>query len=160
MSVNKVSNKIVGDTAFHIAVTANSHIEIIAVLLLENGASVTIKNKQRESPLQVACTNSWVDAVALMVKQPGAEEDITRDIGFTLLQRVCMIGDSKIAQLLLNHGANVHCKDKDDYLSMLHFAVEKKAYDLVQLLLAYHIKVNEADLLGRTALHIACRMVH
>src|SRR5260221_3840140 len=95
-----------------------------AQLLLEHGASVHMRNKNGQMPLHAASQHGPSGIVALLLKF-GADVDAQDNDAMTPLLLVSQpsspqalpdtfqIQITKTAQLLLEHGASVHVRDKN-----------------------------------------------
>ena len=87
----------------------------IAQLLLEHGASVHVRDKNGQMPLHLASRRDFPTIVGLLLKY-GADVDAQDNAARTPLHWVSnpFSGDgSKTAQLLLEHGASVHVRDRN-----------------------------------------------
>ncbi|KAL0626525.1 Serine/threonine-protein phosphatase 6 regulatory ankyrin repeat subunit B [Plecturocebus cupreus] len=60
-----------------------------------------------------------------------------------------------VVALLINHGAEVTCKDKKGY-TPLHAAASNGQINVVKHLLNLGVEIDEINVYGNTALHIAC----
>lgn len=72
----------------------------------------------------------------------------------TLLEYACTTGNMGLAKLCYRRGANLSGKTKKGE-TPFNIVTQKKRYDLMEFLHTYGVRVNSADALGRTALHIA-----
>ncbi|XP_076293144.1 uncharacterized protein LOC143215159 isoform X1 [Lasioglossum baleicum] len=72
----------------------------------------------------------------------------------TLLHAAAYMGDSKIVELLLLHGAAVNAKDKK-WLTPLHRACCSGNHEVVHVLLRHKANVNVCDRTWQTPLHVA-----
>jgi len=124
----------------------------IAQLLLEHGASVHVRNKDGQMPLHLASHHGLLDIVALLLKF-GAVVDAQDNDTMTPLQLVLQVrpdffGDNsqitKTAQLLLEHGASVHVRNKNGWMP-LHTASCHGDSDFVALLLKFGAEVDAQD---------------
>lgn len=79
-----------------------------ADILLSRGAAVDVraKNKLENTPLQVALLTEQAEVARLLVAR-GADVNATMAEGFTALHEAAQLGNTAIAALLLDHGANV-----------------------------------------------------
>lgn len=83
--------------------------------------------------------------------------DVNSDInkkdkfGVSPIYIACVTGDVEIVELLLRNGADPNVKPVP-----LHAAVKNGQMYLIQLLLNWGAKIDETDILGHNALHIAC----
>ena len=126
-----------------------SHISKTAQLLLEHGASVRVRNKNGQTPLHAASHNGLSDIVALLLKF-GADVDAQDNDTMTPLFLVSehLFGDdsqtTKTAQLLLEHGASVHVRNKTGWMP-LHTASHRGHSCIVALLLKFGADVDAQD---------------
>ncbi|CAB3387873.1 Hypothetical predicted protein [Cloeon dipterum] len=137
--------------AFHLAVSRGRR-EIAEYLLLKNPALKTIKNKQGESPLQLAVQNNQLTICQWLVSKVGVELD-------------SLISSSKTGKhdalyldyfLMLQN--DVAQKDKSGKTA-LHCAVEHGHLDLVRELIERGADIGDIDEKGWNALHFACKFV-
>lgn len=70
------------------------------------------------------------------------------------LQKAVLRGQADVAKLLVENGANVLAVD-DMGNNILHLAVQSKNSNCVLFAIRNKINVDEANILGHTALHIA-----
>ncbi|MDD9900744.1 MAG: ankyrin repeat domain-containing protein [Alphaproteobacteria bacterium] len=78
--------------------------------LIDKGAEINTKNKDKETPLMFATRYERMDAVALLL-QHGAEVDAQDRVGKTALMIACTKGNREAVHLLLEQGA---CADLCD----------------------------------------------
>uniref|UniRef100_A0A8C2PDN6 Poly [ADP-ribose] polymerase n=1 Tax=Capra hircus TaxID=9925 RepID=A0A8C2PDN6_CAPHI len=139
----------------------------VCIVLLQHGAEPTIRNTDGRTALDLAdpsakavltgkCASSlWVFREQLLT---------TQNLGFKIYSK-CLKPSTplhlaagynrvKIVQLLLQHGADVHAKDKGD-LVPLHNACSYGHYEVTELLVKHGACVNAMDLWQFTPLHEA-----
>lgn len=128
-----------GITALHYAV-AKRHVTT-AQLLLEEGANVdALAGGDWEiSPLRLAVVRNDAEMVALLVSH-GASQNAND--GFTPLHYAARIGHTRIAELLLNRGANVNACTLNPGFTPLHLAAANGHAAMVELLLRRGAEVN------------------
>jgi ankyrin repeat protein len=100
-------------TALHASIQGG-HIRI-AELLLANGADPNINTTNWDTPLVMAVRKKDIGIVRLLLHHGAAVDQVSvypysPCTGVTALQRACCQGDSQIASILLDHGANVNIK--------------------------------------------------
>jgi ankyrin repeat protein len=128
-------------------------------LLLEHGASVHVRNNNGQMPLHLASQHGLSGIVALLLKF-GADVDAQDNDSMTplLLLSQRPWGDyasiTEAAQVLLEHGASVHMRNKDG-LMPLHFASQSGFPRMVKLLLKFGADVDARDNSNITPLHFA-----
>jgi len=72
----------------------------------------------------------------------------------TLLEYACQTGNMGLAKLCYRRGANLSAKTKKGD-TVFNIVTRNKRYDMMEFLHTYGVKVNSADLEGRSALHVA-----
>jgi ankyrin repeat protein len=84
-------------------------------------------------PLHYAASRGHYDIVELLLDEVGAEVDPLNNEKETPLLKACFGGHLKVAQLLIQRGANVNHRDKEGW-SSLHNSVSKGYFELVSWL--------------------------
>ena len=131
-----------------------------AQVLLEQGASVHMRNRKGQTPLHLASQHGHSSIVALLLKS-GADVDAQDNYNETplLLSPRPGWGDykdsqtTKTAQLLLEHGANVRTQNKNGQ-TLLHLASQHGNSGVVALLLKSDMNVDAMDNDNITPLHL------
>jgi len=132
----------------------------IAQLLLAHGASVHARDKNNQTPLHVASSYSCSSTVALLLKMgsdvDSRDDDDMTPLLFALGPLILWEEDSRsvAAQLLLEHGANIHMQNKKGQTA-LHFASQSQLSQIVALLLKLGLDVDAKDNDDMTPLHFA-----
>ena len=154
-----------GSTPLHVASQCGN--AEVARLLLERGADIYVRNKTDQTPqhlLLAMCSNKKpdddVDTIRFLV-EPDADVDAVDDNHSTPLHRASYHGNLKLAQLLLERGANINTRNKvgqtalyrvlaglDDDSSACYF-------DTIQLLLENGADVDALDDAQWAPLHVA-----
>lgn len=137
-----------GNTALHLALfqqkSEDDVFAEIAIFLLEQEASVTLKNAQAESADRIIFT--WGDNPHLI--QALKEAQTPYDRGFEFLHAVALRNLTAVKQLLAEqvspHSVSTHQQNA------LHAAAMDGAVKLVTLLVHNKVEVNLADYQGRT----------
>ena len=137
----------------------------VAQVLLEHGASVHTRNKNGQTPLHLASLHRLPNTVALLLKL-GAEVDAKDNDNTTPLQlaltrltgRMHLPGEgvrrSTVAQVLLEHGASVHTRNKNGQ-TPLHLASLHRFPSVVALFLKFGAEVDVRDNDNMTPLLLA-----
>jgi len=147
----------------HFGDASQTEITKTAQLLLEHGASVHVRNKHGQMPLHGASRHGFSSIVELLLKL-GADVDAQDNNAMTPLllvsQQPCHFGDAsqteitKTAQLLLEHGASVHVRNKNGQMP-LHGASNHGHPGIVAVLLKFGADVDAQDNSSITPLHFA-----
>jgi ankyrin repeat protein len=130
-----------------------------AQLLLEHGASVHVRNKNGQTPLHLASEHHHSGIVALLLKF-GLDVDAQDNDNMTPLLLASgrdPYDDARAtaaAQLLLDHGASVHVRNKNGQ-TPLHLASEHHHSGIVALLLKFGLDVDAQDNDNMTPLLLA-----
>ncbi len=127
----------------------------IVKFLLNQGASVnSVSIREKLSPLHVATSNGFLDAVKLLIDS-GAVVDARSETGTTPL--LVSLRYPAVTGLLLSKGADVNSKTNNGWTA-LHWAGSMKDKPIVaRLLLSNGADVNARTSDGRTPLHIAAK---
>jgi len=127
----------------------DSKITKTAQVLVDHGANAHVQNKSGQVPLHLASHHGLFCVVTLLLKL-GADVDAQDNDDMTpllLTLQSCQSNDSKItkiAQLLLEHGANVHVRNKSGQMP-LHIALNRDFFGIVALLLRSGVDINAQD---------------
>ncbi|CAG9939809.1 unnamed protein product [Clonostachys rosea f. rosea IK726] len=126
-------------------------------LLLRIGADINAKNERGNSPLSMTRDTAEPVAVAKVLLDNGAM--ITADVeGNTPLHLSGHIGSLELAELLLEHGADVHALNRQNQTPLHCAAEEKDAAKIVRLLVDKGASLTAAARGGETPL--GCAIPH
>lgn len=95
-----------------------------------------------------------LDEVQALVSQESTNLNATDDKNHTPLIYALIHNKSKIAQCLLDNGADIHAQD-NDRMTALRYAAFHGHYDLVKTLVEKGADINKKDIFGETPLIIA-----
>jgi putative CocE/NonD family hydrolase len=145
-----------GKTPLYIAANTNN-IKMVE-LLIDRGADINdinVENYRGLNVLQNAAVEDCADLIELLLSK-GAEVDERGDdkYEFTALHYAARFGTTKVAEVLMAHGANIKAKDKWDY-QPIHWAAYHDRPDIIQLLIDKGTDVNAKTSLGQTPLELA-----
>ncbi|XP_010871084.1 cyclin-dependent kinase 4 inhibitor D [Esox lucius] len=105
--------------------------------------------------LTTAAAKGNTDEVRKILEECRVPADTVNEFGKTALQ-VMMMGNSNVACLLLEHGANPNITDKRG-ISPAHDAAHTGFLDTLQVLVEFGASVNTADHSGSLPIHVAVR---
>ncbi|XP_037328840.1 cyclin-dependent kinase 4 inhibitor D [Pungitius pungitius] len=108
--------------------------------------------------LTAAAANGSTSEVLRILEECRVHPDTLNEFGRTALQ-VMMMGNSKIAGLLLEKGADPNVQDKHG-IAPVHDAARTGFPDTVRVLVEYGASVNLPDQSGALPIHIAIREGH
>jgi ankyrin repeat protein len=132
-------------THLHSAVSEGN--ESMARLLLENGASTSIKmqNTDGKTPLHLAASSGNESVVRLLLEYDASTSvDVQDKDGRTLLHWAASSGNKSMVRLLLKYGARVDVQDKDGRTPM-YGALKSGEKSIVVLLLKYGADVSNKN---------------
>jgi ankyrin repeat protein len=137
-------------TALHASIQGR-HIRI-AELLLASGADPNINTTNWDTPLVMAVRKKDIKFVRLLLRHGADVNQISVYpyspwTGITALQRACCQGDTQIASVLLDHGANVNIK-RGNFGPALVAATMNHELSLVERLLDAGADINRGHLVG------------
>ena len=145
-----------GFTALMIAVLYRSF--KMVKLLLEKDANVNQTASNRyTTPIFIAQSKGYTAGVREILEMRPGKVDLERMYGAksqTVLVRTCREGQSDIANLLIEHGANVNVKDSDG-MTPLHAACYANSLMIVQALILKDADTDAKMNNGETPLQIA-----
>ncbi|XP_056136842.1 cyclin-dependent kinase 4 inhibitor D [Lampris incognitus] len=108
--------------------------------------------------LSSAAAKGKMSEVQRILEECRVHPDTLNEFGRTALQ-VMMMGNSKIASLLLEHGADPNVQDRQG-IAPVHDAARAGFLDTLQVLVEYGASVNIPDQNGTLPIHIAIREGH
>lgn len=126
---------------------------VVAILLIELGASQSIRDFRGNFPLHLACINGNFPAVNAMVNAGALIKARNMD-GDTPLILAASIGSARISSLLLDRGADISDRNNDGDTA-LHFSACFGHIRTVSLLLVRSAEIDAKDCAGRTARDLA-----
>jgi ankyrin repeat protein len=127
----------------------------IVKLMLAKGATVNPEGRPNLTPLVVAVVKNYEEGARLLLAH-GAKVDakVGGTVGMRALEFAAEFGYTRLAELLLQHGADVNAADAAGFTA-LHHAVVRGHEDLVRMLLKRGADVNRKAAGETTPLHDA-----
>lgn len=107
----------------------------------------------REDELSSAAATGNVDRVGILL-QAGVDVNAVNEYGRTPLQ-VMMMGSTRVAQLLLKHGANPNLSDESTGDTPLHDAARQGFLDTVKVLIEFDADICAQDYRSRRPIDLA-----
>lgn len=140
----------IGESALHYAVKYN--LPEMVKILLKNGANLNLQNNEGRSALWWAIRNEYTELVQNLLEK-GANPDFFQIDKWPVLCYAVRYYP-KIAQMLLENGANIHLQNESGETA-LHLAVLGNNSKIVRMLLKKGANPNLKDNDGRSALDLA-----
>jgi len=131
-------------------------IEMVKMLLEEEGADVNARNRYDNTPLMIAIRNGHTE-IARMLIDRGADVNIKSNDGKTALLWASLRGQTEIVRLLIQNGADVSVKKDNDGNTALLWASRNSHIEIAELLSRRIADVIVRDNEGRTPLMEAIR---
>ncbi len=161
---NGADDKVVtndGKTPLHMMSEGRHFMPEIAQLLLEHGADVNAKDKNHATPFLLAISRSWLlelPEIVWFLLLHGADDKVENNEGKTPLHALSGWEYStpyhlSLAQVLLEQGADVNAKDKNNATPFL-LAARTGNGNIAQLLLQHGADDKVEDNEGKTPLHM------
>ncbi|KAK4081239.1 uncharacterized protein Triagg1_2771 [Trichoderma aggressivum f. europaeum] len=106
----------------------------IAIMLLENGANVNIRDQYGEAPLHWAVRKRHMEIITLLLDKGANIDILDREKGPPLWIAI-ELGDAEMVKFLFTLGANIHASPGPRGWTALHKAVSCRAGSMVKLLI-------------------------
>ncbi|KAJ5294455.1 hypothetical protein PENANT_c006G06987 [Penicillium antarcticum] len=134
-----------------------NHPEVVKALI-EVGVDPNERDKKGESLLHFSAKESTRnnEAATQVLIAKGAELESKNFIGETPLCTACVSGSMEVALCLIENGADINFKDRDQNKSLLHLAALKNKVQIAEMLLEKGVSIEVKDSHGNTPLHYAC----
>jgi len=118
--------------------------EQAALELIEQGASLTVKDEEGNTPLSLACEH--LPAVALVIaKKPRVDVNTKDNTHSTPLMKASLIGYTDLVDILLQKGANIDEKNESGYTA-LYYACAAFHPDTAMFLIRKGATITQHDL--------------
>ena len=139
-----------GQTCLIYAADRNCSKEVLQAMI-DHGADLNATNKDNRTALMRACEERHEDAIYILLKA-GSDTNISNNSDETCLMYAADRECSKeVLQALIDHGANVNAKDKDNHTALI-MACAKRHEDAIRVLLKAGSDTNIAEINGSTCL--------
>jgi len=127
----------------------------IAKVLVDAGANMNLKTKDKISPLLYAVEYKHKHIVEYLISKGVNIDEKNGQVENTALIKACENGSLDIAKVLVDAGANINLKSKAGF-APLYMAVDKKHKPIVEYLISKGVNVNEKNGLDNgSALYLA-----
>lgn len=144
------------DRPIHLA-SENGYASIVQ-LLIEKKATVNVANHSKLTPLHKAAIYGYKDIGAALIKADRAILKQKTKIGRTALLGACENAQTNFVKMLMEYEETDLAEADNDGYNCMHFAVYKKATDLVKLLLKTDIDfLQQKNLRGETPMDVAVK---
>ncbi len=135
--------------------------DYIAQLLIEHGADINQKNRDKEPILSMAVKKKNIHAINFLIRN-SADINAQNFYGETALS--IALPDIELAKLLIENGSNVDAQNTQGDTA-LHLAAENDNYDFAEYLLEHKANPNIQNCKGETPLNKAicsssCKIVN
>jgi ankyrin repeat protein len=128
----------------------------IAKVLVDAGANINFKSKERYTPLFFAVQYNRKPIVEYLVSKGVKIDEKNGQLEHTAMIKACEDGSLDIVKVLVDAGANINLKSKGEFSPLL-YAVENKRKPIVEYLVSKGVNIDEKNgHLGNTALIKAC----
>jgi hypothetical protein len=91
----------------------NNGLDRIALMCIENGADVNVKDRGGDTPLHVASRNGYLEIVRVLLEK-GTDVNVENKYGWTPLHTTSFNGYLEVVQYLVENGADVNAKNNDE----------------------------------------------
>lgn len=142
-----------GNYALHCAVV-NNDTEMVK-LLLSKGAKLTQKNKFGKTPFELACDLGHFDCAELCFADKDKYTDVDGAHYGALVIYAVNAGEDALLARLLQSGASVTARTRQDNMTAMHHAAKRYDSDYVKLLLAAGASLTAVSEYGSTPIEDA-----
>lgn len=105
----------------------------------------------------VSIINEKTDTINYLVRN-GYDLSLYHGYGYTDFMLACLLGKYKSSKTLLELGSEVNAKDINNCTALMHAIRRKVDIKIIELILSRSdLNINDKDVYGRTALHIAVK---
>eukprot|EP01124_Arcella_intermedia_P032087 TRINITY_DN7415_c0_g1_i1.p1 TRINITY_DN7415_c0_g1~~TRINITY_DN7415_c0_g1_i1.p1 ORF type:complete len:1494 (+),score=364.09 TRINITY_DN7415_c0_g1_i1:414-4484(+) len=152
-----------GETPLHYAILQEDK-EVVELLLQKS--NINSLNKDKVSPLHLACQTGNTEIVGLLISKNGNIRAQDNNL-FTPLHYAVQYGSSSIVELLISSKADIQSNQytlslpfsgKHKGCTALHIATHFGHIPIIELLISKNQDVNPKSKFGTTPLHIACAL--
>jgi ankyrin repeat protein len=128
----------------------------IMTALIRAGARIDLGDKDRDSPLGLACMAGEIEAARLLLAA-GADVNTANNSGYSPLTYAAYTANSKLVKLLLENHAEVDHRTHNDWtpLQLAAQFLKDETLEVVKLLVEAGADVNARTDTNATALHVA-----
>jgi ankyrin repeat protein len=133
-----------GMTPLHVACESNNL--YAAARLIDSGADVNSETYSRETPMRMAGRRGFIDSCRLLLAHPDCEADRPARSCVTPLHIAAKFGDLRIAQLLVDRGANISAATTDGANAFMVACASRH-----EKVAAYFMGLDALDINGRDA---------
>ena len=141
-------------TLLHLAVCHNK--PKFVKLILELGFEINCRTKSGDTALHLAIEAGATDCLKELLQSKADTEAEDNIDGVTPLIKAIRSSQILPAQILINGGASIECKDRDQN-HPLHLAIDMQQMQLIDTLLEKGADIEAQNSDEYTALHIACK---
>ena len=126
-------------------------------VLLEKGASVTIKDRYARAPLHIAAGAGNIEAVRMLLEQGSAFAEVSDGVGRTPAHWAALAGSVDILRLLHDVGRSELSLRDSERRSALHCAAHRGSAACCAYLVLSGCSLDDADVWDQTPLVVARR---
>lgn len=147
-----------GTSPIHLAASLG-YSECLKILLAANMANPNIRVVTREketTPLHLAAEVGSVECITILLAK-GADVKMRNHRGATALHLAARIASVECVEMLLRNGNSYANAEDFEKRTPLHTAIGKadSVFEVIELLISWGADINQKDVFGHTALHIA-----
>jgi hypothetical protein len=129
---------------------------LVAIALIERGASVNEKDRYGQTPLHYACSNGHTATAVALIERGASVNEKDRD-GWTPLHRACSNGHTVTAVALIERGASVYDTNQLGYNPLYLACIASHSATAIVLSENGTVGLNDRSSSGFTPSYWACR---
>ncbi len=140
-----------GNTLLHICLKNNKY--KAAIWLIKQGVDLSIKNKNQISTMRIAVEKGNIPVIETILKYANTDINQVDENGRSLLQDAVILGNHKVAKLLIEQSIDINIKDKNNRNVIFDAIAYGDTNMIDEIVSIENINLNNIDKDGKTVLN-------